>query len=165
MKTLHFVPYVDLQWMKGSAVKKCELWYHFQCEHIDEADRRIYENTDLNYTCLACGFNQRCDGIDDSLIMDERHTHESNPAINPNETVHPNPDRDETLRKEGYEPGPVPNPSLNLEINTPKNIQTTKPNMVAPSDVKSNVLSPVVNSTQKDQAPQMGEQNVKQSRQ
>ena len=138
---------------EGICCEKCELWYQFQREHIDEADQRIYENTDLNYTCLACGFNQRCDGIDYSLIIDEKHIHKSNPASNPNETVHHNLDRDETHRKEGHEPSPVPNPSVNLEINTPKETQSNKPNMVAPSDAKSNVLSPVENSTQKNKHP------------
>ena len=96
---------------EGICCENCEHWYHFHCENINEVDQKIYENTDTNYVCLACGFNQQCEGLDDSLVIDDRHSGESDPVITVDENLTHITDTEETHRKEGFEPGPVSDPS------------------------------------------------------
>ena len=90
---------------EGICCETCERWFHFECEQISITDQNIYENTDLIYTCLACGYNQKCDGLDESLANENRNFHESDPIISISIA---DPDNisegaDETVRKVPHE--------------------------------------------------------------
>ena len=119
----------------GICCEKCGYWFHYDCEQIGIADQRIYENTESVYTCMACTFDNQGDGLDESLVTDNRHIQESDSVNNIEETIHlngGNMNSDETYRKEGYELGLFLLVNKNKDFLLPKNNQDSLQNIIMP---------------------------------
>ena len=97
-------PSCDLIVNDGINCEKCDAWYHYDCENINDSDRRIHENTDSEYICMTCNFENQCEGINNSLIIDSRNIQESVPGDEyQKQTLIHGKIEEETKRKEGYE--------------------------------------------------------------
>ena len=73
---------------------RCETWFHFDCEQIRPDMRSFLARSDIGYTCLGCSHLIECEGLNDSLNVQDRNPCEADPE----------PIDEETHRKEGYDP-------------------------------------------------------------
>ena len=93
---------------EGICCDRCEFWYHYECQQLDDHEQSQYVETDRAYLCLACSFDNECEGLPESLAVDTRNQLESEPN---NEVTLPKTvyelNRDDTHRKVVYEHGPA----------------------------------------------------------
>ena len=80
----------------GSNIRcdRCEIWTHIECEQINPEMYSLLDSSDLGYTYLACTHEIQSEDLNESLCADDRNILESNPLA----------DKEETYKKEGYEP-------------------------------------------------------------
>ena len=120
-------PTCDLAVEDGINCERCDSWFHFTCEDINDNERIIHESTDSVYICMTCSFENQCEGISESLTIESRNIQEPEPdSETSNETIQNTQyshSVEETHRKEGYEPGPVASNQrdLNMAECTPVN--------------------------------------------
>lgn len=89
---------LDIESKHSICCDQCEVWFHAECENVDNGTYERLTATDVGYMCLSCLQEvQTCENLSRSLIVEERNQHETGMEV----------DSESTHRKEGYEPGPV----------------------------------------------------------
>ena len=83
----------DIESKHSICCDHCEVWFHAECEFVDNGTYERLTAADVGYMCLTCSHEeQTCENLNESIIMEERNKYEASP------------DPESTHRKEGYEP-------------------------------------------------------------
>ena len=52
----------------GICCDLCQKWYHFKCVSLSDDDIEKFQDTDLQYMCISCSYENRCQMLDDSIL-------------------------------------------------------------------------------------------------
>ena len=92
----------------GICCDRCLKWYHFPCESLSDSDIDRFRDTDMQYLCISCGYENQCQLLNDSILFTRPDICESDEITHP-KTLDCSIDHSETHTSSGPQPGIMPN--------------------------------------------------------
>ena len=64
-------PACDAAVEQGICCDLCSRWYHFECETLSDVEIEKFHETDLQYFCISCTYENQCQTLNDSILYSQ----------------------------------------------------------------------------------------------